>query len=108
MTRSSKRSSNASSLDIPPFLKRDKNGLLPVCKKRRGAPAPRCSSPGSLDFAKQDLTGWTEDALYASLNYPELTVLDRQPIYKELRRREDKLKAQERIRKMKEKKGTNG
>lgn len=59
--------------------------------------APRTSATTALDQQ-------SETVLLSLLNSPDLTLIDRQPIYMELRRREDRKKSLARIAEMKDKK----
>jgi hypothetical protein len=93
--------------DIPDFLKRNKDGSF-TCPRTSGpsaaslTTAPTCNvtTPG----APMDVTSVSETDLMDMLNSPEMTLVERQPIYQELRAREDKKKSYGRLDKMKAKK----
>jgi hypothetical protein len=98
-------------LSIPEYLKRNKDGTLanprpviqsgPIQSRNGGSSPPGPTIPwpptGTVIKAAIDaeLQAWAESS--------ELTLVERQPIYRELRDREDKRKAYARIAAMKEK-----
>ncbi len=92
-------------LDIPEFLKRNPDGsfVLP--------PQPIYQHPGERRVyepvpipATLPIHHWSDLELYTALDNQELTLVERQPIYQELRAREDKKKSLARIAAMKAKK----
>lgn len=91
-------------LDIPPFLERNRDGTFahPELLGEGGCfdwtpNADRC--PEHRDWSQE-----TDQVLLDNLNSPDLSLTDRQPIYQELHKREDKKKALARIADMKAKK----
>ncbi len=90
-------------LDIPEFLKRNPDGsfVLP--------PQPIYQHPGERRVYEPvpvtpDHRLWSDLELYTALEDTERTLVERQPIYQELRAREDKKKSLARIAAMKAKK----
>lgn len=101
-------------LGIPPFLQRNPDNTF-------AHPEPLSDGPGyQYDFGEDpkpyvlllplpsDLTGCTDPDLCAFMNRSDLTLVDRQPLYQELRRREDKKRSRDRIEKMLTKKHGQG
>lgn len=96
-------------LDIPYFLRRNPDGTLmyPELSKCRTATTSALSAdqaiPGHISdvIVPTVLTDVTQDQLMEWCSSPELTIDQRQPILRELRRREDRAKAKARIEKMK-------
>lgn len=93
-------------LSIPEFLLRNKDGTFahPELMVHDNAPitGPRVVASGvedTLPVAHQ-----SDAELYAALDDTELALIDRQPIYQELRAREDKKKSHARIAEMKARK----
>lgn len=89
-------------LEIPDFLKRNKDGTLTNPRENTchdwTPKAERCPEH------QEPISTWSDAELYAALDNTELTLIDRQPFYMELRAREDKQKSHARIAAMKEKK----
>jgi hypothetical protein len=97
-------------LEIPDFLLRNKDGtfahpeLMVHSDVRHAVPTP--DGPILRERAAGPIEARTEAQLYAMLEDVSLSLLDRQPIYLELRAREDKKKSLARIAAMKEKKAS--
>jgi hypothetical protein len=96
---------NEDNLEIPAFLKRNKDGSLalpaawiklPSLPHDEWAPWPVADAV--------PVTWFSAEGLEKALNDPERTLIERQPIYMELRAREDKVKAYKRLAEMKAKK----
>lgn len=90
-------------LDIPDFLKRNPDGSfisLPPWDIKTTAAVLRIEP----QYLERPYPQWTDAELNAAFDNTELTLVERQPIYMELRAREDKKKAHARIAAMKEKK----
>lgn len=96
-------------LDIPDFLLRNKDGSfahpeLMVHDVRDAVPRP--DAPVLHTPEVRPVEAQTDTELYLALDDPELSLVDRQPIYQELRAREDKKKSYARIEKLKSSKKT--
>jgi hypothetical protein len=83
--------------EIPAFLRRNPDNTLmfpePMgeLKPLKAVPKPR----------QEGVQRWSEARLYEAVENSEMTVADRQPVYRELARRERKAKAAMRIAEMK-------
>ncbi len=92
-------------LDIPEFLIRNPDGTFvrPIGVVFNPHPAAQQAViPAALP-----INHWSEAELFLALESIELSLVDRQPIYQELRAREDKKKSLARIAEMKAKKAAN-
>ncbi len=98
--------------DIPDFLKRNPDGTF-AHPELMLHEAPAGGRPRHVVVIPTGQLGpdgphhtWSDLELYAALDDTELTLVERQPIYQELRAREDKKKSLQRIAEMKAKKAT--
>ena len=93
--------------DIPDFLLRAKDGTFLHPRVTNGD--TRCFDWTPNKDRCPEHRNWSEMTdvdLYAALDSSELTLVERQPIYQELRHREDRKKSLPRIAAMKEKKAS--
>lgn len=96
-------------LTVPDFLKRNPDGTFahPECKPCTDAPSAELPTKPHTSDATTPVV-WTaeiaraasEQDLNAALNSEHLSCLERQPIYMELRDREDRVKSRARINEM--------
>ncbi len=94
-----------SELDIPDFLKRNLDGTF--VQPREVVFNPHPAAQQAVVPAALPIHHWSDAELFLALESTELSLVDRQPIYQELRAREDKKKSLARIAEMKAKKAAN-
>lgn len=88
--------------DIPPFLQRNPDNTLRQPQRFDTVSAPISEMPQRAQHVGRDLRQWSDEQLHRANNDETISVVDRQPILRELHRRHDRKKSLDRIQKMKE------
>lgn len=90
-------------LTIPPLFRRRKGGGFMYPSLHSASGAPRSAQPPTDVYAAMaqhvgsDLRQWSDDKLTRTSQDQSIPLTDRQPLYQEMRRRQDRKKAYDRL-----------